>query len=90
MGPGIAQVMAQADYEVGGFDLNRDAYAPTRQVITNSMGLLIEAGLAKPEDQDEALAGISMGDSLEAAVSGAQIVVEVVSEKLLSLFQDDA
>jgi len=54
------------------------------------MGLLIEAGLAKPEDQDEALARISRGDSLEAAVSGAQIVAEVVSEKLLSLFQDDA
>ena len=81
MGPGIAQVMAQAGYEVGGYDLNRDAYPLARQVITNNMGLLIEAGLAKPEDLDEALARISMGDSLEAAVSGAQIVVEVVSEK---------
>jgi len=57
MGPGIAQVMAQAGYEVGGYDLNPLA----RQVIANNMGLLIEAGLAKPEDLDEALAGISMG-----------------------------
>ena len=52
MGPGIAQVMALAGYEVGGFDLNRDAYPLAGQDITNNMGLLIEAGRAKPEDQN--------------------------------------
>jgi 3-hydroxybutyryl-CoA dehydrogenase len=80
MGPGIAQVMAQAGYEVGGYDLNRDAYPLARQVITNNLGLLIEAGQAKPGDLDETLARISMVDSLEAAINGSQIVVEVVSE----------
>ena len=82
MGPGIAQVMAQADYEVGGYDLNRESYALARQVITNNLELLIEAGQAKPRDVDKTLAKISMVDSLQEAVSGAQIVVEAVSENL--------
>jgi 3-hydroxybutyryl-CoA dehydrogenase len=80
MGPGIAQVMAQAGYEVGGYDLNQDAYPLARQVITNNLGLLIEAGQAKAGDLDETLARISMVDSLEAAINGSQIVVEAVSE----------
>lgn len=81
MGPGIAQVMAQAGYEVSGYDLHRDSYPLARQIITNNLGLLIEAGQAKPQDLDKTLAKISMVDSLEEAVSGAQIVVEAVSEK---------
>jgi 3-hydroxybutyryl-CoA dehydrogenase len=80
MGPGIAQVMAQAGYEVGGYDLNQDAYPLARQVITNNLELLIKAGQAKPGDLDQTLARISMVQTLEEAISGAQIVVEVVSE----------
>lgn len=80
MGPGIAQVMAQAGYEVGTYDLNQDIYPLARQIITNNLGLLIEAGQAKAGDLDETLDRISMTDSLEQAVSGAQIVIEVVSE----------
>ena len=81
MGPGIAQVMAQAGYEVSGYDLNKDIYPLARQVIQNNMNLLIEAGMAKPEDMDTTLAKVNMADSLEEALDGAQIVVEAVNEK---------
>ena len=81
MGPGIAQVLAHAGYQVSGYDLNKDSYPLARQVITNNLGLLIEAGLAQPQDQDRTMANIDLVDSLEEALSGAQIVAEVVSEK---------
>jgi len=80
MGPGIAQVMAQAGYQIRGYDLNRDSYPLARQIITNNLGLLIEAGQAKPEDLDKTQAKIDLVDSLEEALKGAQIVVEAVSE----------
>lgn len=81
MGPGLAQVLAQAGYEISGFDPNKEAYPLARQVIENNMGLLIEAGLAQPEDLDKTLARVKMADSMEEALEGAQIVVEAVSEK---------
>ncbi len=80
MGPGIAQVLAQAGYQVSGFDLNKESYPLARQVISNNLGLLIEAGNAKPDDLDTTLAKIDMIDSLEEALDGAQVVVEAVSE----------
>ena len=81
MGPGIAQVMAQAGYRVSGFDLDQSIYPLSLQVIKNNLDLLMEAGLAKPEDQEATLGRISLAGSLEEAVAGAQIVVEAVSEK---------
>lgn len=81
MGPGIAQVFAQAGYEVCGYDLDQEIYPLSRQVMENNLGLLIEAGMAKPEDLDKALGRVRFVDSLEEAVQGAQIVAEVVSEK---------
>ncbi len=81
MGPGIAQVLAHAGYQVSGYDLNKDSYPLARQVITNNLGLLIEAGMAQPQDQDRTMANIDLVDSLEEALDGAQIVAEVVSEK---------
>lgn len=81
MGPGIAQVMALAGYEVGAYDLNKDSYPLARKVIINNLGLLIEAGQAKAEDEEKTLSRIKMADSLEEAVTGVQLVIEVVSEK---------
>ena len=81
MGPGIAQVLAQAGYEIAAYDLNQEIYPLSKKVIENNLGLLIEAGLAKQEDLDAALAKISFTETLEEAVAGAQIVVEAVSEK---------
>ena len=81
MGPGIAQVLAQAGYQVAGYDLNQEIYPLSRQVMKNNLDILIEAGMAKPEDLDETLARVKMVDTLEEAVDGAQIIVEAVSEK---------
>ncbi|MCF8043799.1 MAG: 3-hydroxyacyl-CoA dehydrogenase family protein [Desulfarculaceae bacterium] len=81
MGPGIAQVMAQAGYQVSGYDLNKESYPLAKQIIANNMELLVEAGQAKPGDQETTMANISLVETLEEAVAGAQIVIEVVSEK---------
>ena len=81
MGPGIAQVMAQAGLEVGAYDVNKDSYPLARKVIANNMELLIEAGRAKAGDTDEVQNRIHMADSLEEAVEKAQIVIEAASEK---------
>ena len=81
MGPGIAQSVAQAGYQVNGFDLNQDSYPLARQVIANNLELLIEAGQAEPEDLEKTQAKIDFVDSLEEAVKDAQIVIEAVSEK---------
>ena len=80
MGPGIAQVLAMAGYQVSGFDLNKDIYPLSRQVISNNLGLLIEAGNAQPQDLEKTLANISFAETMEEAIGGAQIVVEAVSE----------
>lgn len=80
MGPGIAQVMSQAGYEVSAFDLNKDNYPLARQVITNNLELLIEAGQAKAEEKDEILKRIRMVNSPEEAITNARIIIEVVSE----------
>ncbi|BEQ15280.1 3-hydroxyacyl-CoA dehydrogenase family protein [Desulfoferula mesophila] len=81
MGPGISQVLAHAGFAVSGYDLNQDSYPLARQVIANNLDLLIEAGQAQPEDLEKTLDKITFVDSMEEAVKGAQIVVEVVSEK---------
>ena len=81
MGPGIAQALAQAGYKVSGYDLNKEIYPLSEQVIKNNLGLLIEADMAKPEDLASTLARITFTDTMEEAMEGAQIIVEVVSEK---------
>ena len=81
MGPGIAQVLAHGGYEIAGYDLDKDIYPLSRQVMKNNLSILIEAGMAQPEDMEQTLDRVKLVDSLEEAVDGAQIIVEAVSEK---------
>jgi 3-hydroxybutyryl-CoA dehydrogenase len=81
MGSGIAQVAAQAGYDVTLRDVGEDALARGRAAIEKSYARFVDKGRLSAEDRDAALARITTTTDLDA-VSGADVVVEAVFERL--------
>ena len=81
MGSGIAQVAAQAGYDVTLRDVTDDALARGRTGIEKSYAKFVEKGRLSAEDRDAALARITTTTDIEAAAD-ADIVVEAVFERL--------
>jgi 3-hydroxybutyryl-CoA dehydrogenase len=81
MGSGIAQVAAQAGYDVVLRDIGEDALGRARAAIESSYGKFVDKGKLSTEDRDAALGRITMTTELDAA-AGADIVVEAVFESL--------
>ena len=81
MGSGIAQVAAQAGYDVTLRDVGEDALARARGAIGKSYAKFVEKGRLSEADRDAALARITTTTELEAAAD-ADIVVEAVFERL--------
>jgi 3-hydroxybutyryl-CoA dehydrogenase len=81
MGSGIAQVAAQAGYDVVLRDVGEDALARGRGAIAKSLARFVEKGRLTEADRDAALARITTTTEIEA-VSDADIVVEAVFERL--------
>jgi 3-hydroxybutyryl-CoA dehydrogenase len=79
MGSGIAQVAAQAGYDVTLRDVGEDALARGRAAIEKSYARFVDKGRLSEEDRDAALARITTTTEIEA-VSDADIVVEAVFE----------
>ena len=82
MGSGIAQVSAQAGYDVVLRDIGEDAIARGLGGIKKSFDRFVQKGSLTAEDAEAALARISTTTDLEEAATGADIVVEAVFEKL--------
>jgi 3-hydroxybutyryl-CoA dehydrogenase len=80
MGPGLAEIFAQAGCRVTGYDANPEAYVKCGKVIEGILEILGEFNLVSPAEAKAAIANIGYADSLEEAVRGAQIIVEAVSE----------
>lgn len=80
MGPGLAEVFAQAGYQVKCYDQNPSVAAQCGQVIQSIMETMMEFQLLSPEESQAALANIEITSSLEGAVNQAQIIIEAVSE----------
>ena len=80
MGSGIAQVAAQAGYDVTLRDVGEDALGRARAAIEKSYARFVDKGKLTSEDRDAALARITTTTDLDA-VAGADIVVEAVFEK---------
>ena len=80
MGSGIAQVAAQAGYDVTLRDIGEDALARGIKAIEKSYAKFVEKGRLTAEDRDAALARITTTTDIEAA-NDADIVVEAVFEK---------
>jgi len=81
MGSGIAQVAAQAGYDVTLRDVAEDALGRARSTIATSYDRFVTKGRLTREDADAALGRISMTTDLDAAAD-ADVVVEAVFESL--------
>jgi len=82
MGAGIAQVCAQVGCEVVLFDVNSDATGRGMAGIGKFLGKGVERGKLTEQDKADTLARISTSTDLEAAVAGANLVVEAAPEDL--------
>ena len=81
MGAGIAQVSAQAGYEVVLRDVTDEALARGRDGIAASYARFVAKGKLAAEDAEAALARITTTTDLDAAAD-ADLVVEAVFEKI--------
>jgi 3-hydroxybutyryl-CoA dehydrogenase len=82
MGSGIAQVAAQAGWQVRVRDLDESAVRRGMDSIRASLSRFASKGTISPEDAQAALEHISPTTDLTAAAADADIVVEAVYESL--------
>ena len=90
MGHGIAQVTAQSGYRVVVREMDEAALEKGLAKIEQQLSRSVEKGRLEEGEIHAALACISATDDLEEAVSGAELVVEAVLEKMdlkLELFK---
>jgi 3-hydroxybutyryl-CoA dehydrogenase len=81
MGSGIAQVFAQAGYDVMLQDVSGSALDSARRRIDQSLGKFVEKGTLAAGDRDAALARLSVVTDL-SAFSAAGYVVEAIVEDI--------
>jgi 3-hydroxybutyryl-CoA dehydrogenase len=81
MGNGIAQVFAQAGFDVRLIDAAPSALDRARAAIERSLGLFVEKGRLSAADRDAALSRLSAGTSVDS-LADADYVVEAVFEDL--------
>jgi len=82
MGSGIAQVAAQAGYEVALRDVDQAALTRGLDGIRASQNRMVAKGKLSEQDAADALARISTTTDLAEAASGARLVVEAVFESI--------
>ena len=82
MGRGIALIYALHGYKVFLYDCEPKALAEAGRRIEKDLALLVAEGLVTQNQQAQALVNIDFTDSLSAAVSGADFVIEAVPEQL--------
>ncbi|WP_345788223.1 3-hydroxyacyl-CoA dehydrogenase family protein [Desulfosporosinus youngiae] len=87
MGLGIAQVSAQAGYQVSLNDISENSLEKAMKAITKSLDKSVEKGKLTAESRDEILGRIKTTTDLAGAVRDADLVVEAVFENL-ALKQD--
>jgi 3-hydroxybutyryl-CoA dehydrogenase len=79
MGSGIAQVLAQAGFQVWIHDERPEAAARARDVIARSLGRFVDKGTLTVEDRDDTLRRIGHAAELRALADVA-IVIEAIIE----------
>lgn len=94
MGSGIAQVLAQAGHDVHGTDVSDEAVEKARANVTSGrygFEKAVSRGKLERAEADAALARLTFSTDFEAAVRGAELVIECVPEQLdlkIRLFRD--
>ena len=82
MGHGIAHVAALAGYETTLTDSNTDVLTAAAGRIQNNLDGGVERGKISAQEARHALGRLAMIEDLDAAVSGADLVIEAVIEDL--------
>jgi len=82
MGHGIAYVAAAAGYMVRLHDANTATLSGATQRIAAAYEKAIHRGKATPEERDLGLARLSTPRTIREAVSGADLIIEAVPERL--------
>jgi 3-hydroxybutyryl-CoA dehydrogenase len=82
MGSGIAQVAAQAGYDVALRDVDRDAVDRGVGAVSTSLDRFVSKQRLSRQDADAARARIHATTDLDEAAADAEIVVEAVFEQL--------
>ena len=81
MGGGIAQVSAQAGYEITMVDVKQEFVDRGMKAIKASLGKFAEKGKISQADMDKALAAIRTSTNLKEAAKDADYVIEAVFER---------
>ncbi|MGE5455133.1 MAG: 3-hydroxyacyl-CoA dehydrogenase family protein [Methylocystaceae bacterium] len=87
MGNGVAQVTAQAGYQVVMQDIYESALEKGMNTIRKSLDKLVSKGKMAADEAEALLSRIQTTTSLEAAVKDADLIIEAVPE-ILELKQD--
>lgn len=82
MGHGIAQVAAQAGYQVYLRDVSTEFVEKGMKQLRANLDKGVEKGKVKPEDRDAALSRLKSGTDLKEAVAWADLVIEAIPEKM--------
>jgi 3-hydroxybutyryl-CoA dehydrogenase len=82
MGHGIAQVFASQGHRVALLDVSDEILAKAIENIRSNLTLMAQRGIGSTGDIEPAIRRIDVTQNLEEAASGAQLVIEAVSEKL--------
>jgi 3-hydroxybutyryl-CoA dehydrogenase len=81
MGSGIAQVAAQAGYQVNMLDVSQEFVDRGMSVINKLLQGKVNKGTLSNENKDQIMARLSPGTDLSAC-SEAQVIIEAVPEKM--------
>ena len=82
MGNGIAQVLAQTGLEVRLYDIAAPQLEKALGMVRGNLDKGVEKGKLAAGERDAALARLHTTTDLQAAIAGADVVVEAVPEKL--------
>ena len=81
MGRGIAQIVAQAGFQVRLFDAAPGAAASAKKAIADTLAMLVTRGKIAATDAQATAARITLCEEL-SAVGGADLVIEAIIERL--------
>lgn len=82
MGHGIAQLAAMSGIQVSIFDVDQAALGRARDGVATSLARFVKKGSISNEESAAVLDRVSFVDDLDAALDGAEVVVEAVPEVL--------
>ena len=80
MGPGIAQAFSSGGYPVSIWDPSVPAMEKAKERLAGGVETFIRCGTLTKEQADEIVGRVRFEDTLEAAVSGAGLIVEAIVE----------